>query len=116
MVVNPNILYLQRFLVSLGLSGMKFCLAETSLKERSSTEERPLCTGPNMKFVAATLEVSLLPQRQVLGDVLKSALQATGPDLATSYISSYLGAPSVSMATRCSPCSPHKERNPSAGG
>lgn len=85
MVVNPNILYLQRFLVSLGLSGMKFCLAETSLKERSLTEERPLCIGPNMQFAAAALEVSLLPHRPVLGDVLKSALQATAPYLATSY-------------------------------
>lgn len=31
------------------------------------------------------LEVSLLPRRGLLGDDLKSALQATDPDLAMSY-------------------------------
>lgn len=42
MAVNPNIFYLQNFLASLGLSGVRFCLAETSLRERSSMEEGPL--------------------------------------------------------------------------
>lgn len=43
MAVNPNILYLQNFLASPGLSGVKFCLTETSLRERSLMEEGSLC-------------------------------------------------------------------------
>lgn len=52
MVVNTNILYLQNFLVSPGLSEMKFCLAETSLRERSFMEEMSLYMGANIQVVA----------------------------------------------------------------